>query len=515
LKLVLLLRDEESQTSHSGLPIRLYLAEQQNIHSGMDEWSQNPLARAGCASYLEHAMNSAAETIAAISTAPGEAGIAIVRVSGPASLQIADRIFKCPGAVPSERPAGTFLHGFVKTSGASREEDLDEVVLLVYRAPRSYTREDVVEIQGHGGRTSAKRILRAILDAGARPAEPGEFTKRAFLNGRIDLLQAEAVADLIAARSDRAAQAAMNQLEGSLSSSFSSIYDHIFKAACDLEASLDFPEEDLPPSLVKEAAEEVESARRQLENLLATWEEGHLLRDGALVVISGKPNVGKSTLLNRLLGIGRAIVHDEPGTTRDSIEEEMILDGIPVRLVDTAGLCGTENAVERKGVERAEALIAKADINLHVIDSSRDLDKDDREHLRKMNPARSVIVLNKIDLGQRITADKLKDYASVSCNMLIGNGLDDLKTALASKLNIHCGAGDPHAVISERHRQVILGVLEDLSATRDLLCSGREDLLAPAISNLRHGLESLGTITGRSYEASLLDSIFNRFCIGK
>lgn len=459
-------------------------------------------------------MKNIQDTIAAISTAPGEAGIAIVRISGPASLAIADRVFAGKGMPPSSRPAGSYIHGFVRISEEGGSKDLDEVILLVYRVPNSYTREDVIEIQGHGGRASAKRILRAVLDAGARPAEPGEFTKRAFLSGRIDLLQAEAVADLIMARTDRAASAAMVQLEGSLSSTFADIYDCLINASADLEASLDFPEEELPPALLQGAMDQIRSGRSQLTDLLKTWEEGHLLREGALVVISGKPNVGKSTLLNMLLGINRAIVAPEPGTTRDSIEEEFVLGGVPLRLVDTAGLRESDNMVEREGVQRAQTLIGKADLNLVVYDSSVQLDVEEIALLKAMDPGKCLIVLNKADLGQNVSIEYFSGFAVVSSSLLRGTGVADIKDAITDKLGIR-NLGLPHATISERHRHIIQNVLSELNEVLKTLDSGSEDLLVPAISILRGAVDELGTITGRKYDNELLQNIFSRFCIGK
>jgi len=454
------------------------------------------------------------DTIAAISTAPGEAGIAIVRVSGPDSLQIADRIFKGPGIAPSGRQSGTFLHGFVRATSDKGRIDLDEVILLIYRAPHSYTKEDVVEFQGHGGRACAKRILRSVLNAGARSAEPGEFTKRAFLNGRIDLLQAEAVADLIMARSDRAASAAMEQLEGRLSGSFANIYDSLINAAADLEASLDFPEEELPPCLLQGAVSEIEQARKQIDELVSTWEEGRLLREGALVVISGKPNVGKSTLLNCLLGTDRAIVTEEPGTTRDTIEEEYILEGIPLRLVDTAGLRESSNIVEREGIQRAQALIKKADLNLIMYDSSEKLDNSDISQLKNFDPEECIIVLNKSDLGTKISAEDFSGFTSVTASLTKGLGVDELKAAIEEKLDISV-PGSPHAAISERHHQILQDVINKVDNVLKVLSETNEELFVPAISTLRSAIESIGVITGKTYDKSLLDNIFRRFCIGK
>lgn len=460
-------------------------------------------------------MKSRWDTIAAIATAPGEAGIAIVRMSGPGSLVIANKVFRARGPRPSERPANTFLRGFIHSPvGIDSDRDADEVILLIYRAPRSYTREDVVEIQGHGGRMCAKRILRAVLDAGARVAEPGEFTKRAFLNGRIDLLQAEAVADLIQAHSQRAAAAALEQLEGKLSASFGAIYDSLVEIAADLEATLDFPEEELPVSTMPAILARLDGITRDLRGLFATWEEGHLLREGVLVVISGKPNVGKSTLLNCLLGTDRAIVTDVAGTTRDIIEEQIVLDGVVLRLVDTAGLCVSNCTIEREGVQRAHAYLEKADINVYVIDCSRKLDVEDRRWLETLEPGKTIITLNKSDLGQRIRADEIEGFSVIVCSLIRGEGVSDLKEAILKKLGIDREVA-PHAVISERHRQFVQNALNALDDAVNLLRTGKEEIIVVAAGSLRSALESLASITGKVYDDEMLNNIFSRFCVGK
>lgn len=455
------------------------------------------------------------DTIAAISTAAGNAGIAIVRLSGPDSLQIADRLCRCPHPPPSQRPANTCVRAHVhvveKTAGVKR--DMDEVIVMVYRAPHSYTREDVVEIQGHGGRISAGRILRAVLDAGARLAEPGEFTRRAFLNGRIDLLQAEAVADLVAARTERAATAAIEQLEGHLSDLFISSYDILLAAAVELEATLDFVEEDIVSLALPAIAQRLNAVRGSLENTLSTWEEGHLLREGALVVICGRPNVGKSTLLNRLLGKNRAIVAETPGTTRDTLEEEFVLNGIPVRLVDTAGLRDSDCGVEREGVRRAQICMERADVVIYVMDASLEMPDEDRNALAGIPAERCLVLLNKTDLGSCLKADDFPDRAAASCSLLDGTGIEDMLVRLRDLLGVE--DTEPHAAISERHRSVVQLALNELNNAVRLLAEGREDMHVPAAGALREALEILGTITGRSYTTDLLDSIFSRFCIGK
>ncbi|MDP6629787.1 MAG: tRNA uridine-5-carboxymethylaminomethyl(34) synthesis GTPase MnmE [Kiritimatiellia bacterium] len=448
------------------------------------------------------------DTIAAVSTAPGSAGIAIVRLSGPQSLSITDSLIECCGDPPSLRPGGTFLHGRIVSDGA----EVDEAIVLIFRAPHSYTRDDVVEIQGHGGRAAAERLLQAVLDAGARMAEPGEFTRRAFLNGRIDLLQAEAVADLIRARSDRAAAAAVEQLEGRLSAQLDALYDHLMAAAADLEASLDFDEGELPPSVLENTVRRLRESEQEIGALLDTWEEGHLLRDGARVVIAGQPNVGKSTLMNRLLGRERSIVTHLPGTTRDTIEETLVLGGIQMRLIDTAGLRDSSCLVEQQGVTRATDSIEQADLVLYLLDASRSVTEADRSQLEALKPEGTVVVQNKCDLLSGKVEPPDNRFETVTCSAAEDTGIDRVRDALKARL----GQQDtpPHAVISERHRALLAGAHKLIEDARKL-AQQDDALLVPAADMLRAALDMLGTITGRTYTTELLDTIFSRFCIGK
>ncbi|MDD5483441.1 MAG: tRNA uridine-5-carboxymethylaminomethyl(34) synthesis GTPase MnmE [Kiritimatiellae bacterium] len=450
------------------------------------------------------------DTIAAISTAPGEGGIAIVRVSGPESLPVADMIFKCSPPRPSERPAPAVVYGHVVSKGTV----LDEALLLVMRAPRSYTREDVVEFHCHGGTISAKKILRAILRQKIRLAEPGEFTRRAFLNGRIDLLQAEAVLDLIRAQTDRGAAAAVEQMDGALSASFNDIYDVILQACADVEATLDFIEDELPDSVVPGIAERLKGALHKIDAVLETWDEGHVLRDGALVVISGKPNVGKSTLLNALSGRNRVIVSPIPGTTRDVVEEQIAIDGIPVRLIDTAGLRLSECCLEQEGVRRAKQQMELADINLHVFDASVRLQPDDYENIKTLDYKRTIIVLNKIDLGLAISLSTFDGYAFLQTQVNDNKGIIEIKKEIINKLGVQKGRMHK-CVISERHRNILRDTQSDLEEAVTMLCSHDESCLILAASKIRNALECIARATGKKYYQELLDSIFNRFCIGK
>lgn len=455
------------------------------------------------------------DTIAAVATAPGEAGIAVVRVSGPQSFSIADRVFQGGGSPPSARPHGSFVHGFVSTIDRNGEAGVvDEVVLLLYRAPHSYTREDVVEFQGHGGRVSSARVLQALLEAGARLAEPGEFTRRAFLNGRIDLLQAEAVLDLIRAQSDRAASAAMEQLEGRLSSTFTAIYDTLLGIASDLEASLDFPEEDIPDELISNVPARLSAARDQASKLMSTWHEGKILREGAVVVICGQPNVGKSSLMNSLIGSGRSIVTEHPGTTRDTIEESLILSGYPIRLIDTAGMRTSDCPVEKEGVNRAKASIGIADIILFVTDASKPQTAEEDEMVCGLDSRKVIVVLNKIDLCREPRRSIPAPIDYVLTSIKTGDGLEDLRAAIKSKLEI-VEKAPAMATISERHRQALVAVLSDVEGA--ILDISHDPLfgIAPCISSVRSALERIGLIIGRTYSNDILDHIFSRFCLGK
>jgi len=458
-------------------------------------------------------MGSDQDTIAAIGTAPGAAGISVVRVSGPRALDIADRVIRCRGRQPSERPGHTFLYGH--THDGTR--DLDEVLVLLMRAPHSYTREEMVEIQGHGGTQAGRRNLRVVLEAGARLAEPGEFTKRAFLNGRLDLLQAEAVADLIHARSERAAASALEQLDGRLSHRFNALYDDTLAVAADLEATLDFPEDELPDYVMEQLLSRLARIEEQLACLLATWDEGHLLREGARMVIAGRPNVGKSTLLNTLLGKDRAIVTHIPGTTRDALEEGWVLDGIPLRLIDTAGLRTTDDQVEDEGIRRTRMHLEQADIYLYLLDASQPLHDDDAKHLQAFDRRRCVAVLNKIDLGRALPREQLPGgLRAVETSLVGGLGLDTLRQALTETMagNARIQA-EPQAVISERHRHLLLAAQRDLAEAHSLLARDEEAWVALAAHRLRAVLEGLGEATGRVYHHELLDHIFSHFCIGK
>ncbi|MFA5689294.1 MAG: tRNA uridine-5-carboxymethylaminomethyl(34) synthesis GTPase MnmE [Kiritimatiellales bacterium] len=448
------------------------------------------------------------DTIAAIATPPGEGGVGVVRVSGTGVWEIADKIF-FGTQKPSDAAGGTFLFGKII---APDGEKIDEALCLIFRAPRSYTGDDTIEIQGHGGAVVLKKILRSCLAAGARMAEPGEFTRRAFLNGKLDLVQAEAVADLIHARSDRAAKAAVEQLEGGLSKQFTELYDGVVAVAADIETTLDFVEDELPDDVFPALAGKLKANLMLLDQLFATWDEGHLLREGARVAIMGRPNAGKSTLFNVLLGRDRAIVSDIPGTTRDVIEEAFILNGIPLRILDTAGLRETGCLIEQEGIRRARVHSGSADITLYLIDLSQPFAGEDQSYLETLNPARTVVVLNKSDKKKSGFRFPMSDFKTVETSLIHGTGKKVLDV-IAEKLGGITNA-PAHAVISERHRNLLINARTELELAREQISAGEESAV-PAAEHLRAALESLGQITGRIYHNELLDNIFSRFCIGK
>lgn len=455
----------------------------------------------------------AEDTIAAIATPPGEGGIAIVRISGPDSLRIADEVFSCSGPKPSERPSHVIVHGYVYDENG---EAIDEVLLLIMRAPRSYTCEDVVEIHGHGGTMAAKRILSRVLNAGARMAQPGEFTKRAFLNGRLDLVQAEAVLDLIKARTERAACIAADQLCGHASHFFTACYDRLLSILADLEASLDFPEEDTPKAASFGVASRINNEINLLRQALSSWSEGKLLRDGARIAITGKPNVGKSTLFNAMVGSDRAIVSKHPGTTRDIVEDWVSINGIPCSFIDTAGIRDSECEIEQEGIRRAREKLREADIRIHVFDLSTDLDSSDREQISIIEKGRSIIVLNKADLQKKLDVTQLPSGIPVITTILTkGIGTEEVRKEILCLLGVSREPYHAHIAISERHRGLIEKACNNLQDVIRIIKDHGDESSDLAAHHIRQAVQCIAEIIGKSYTEDLLETIFSRFCIGK
>ena len=449
--------------------------------------------------------------IAAIATAPGAAGVCVVRVSGAGSLELGDRLVPEARLKPTDREGGTFFHA--RIFHPLTREALDDAVLLVYRSPHSYTGEDTIEIQGHGGSLPSRRLLEAALVAGARMAEPGEFTKRAFLNGRLDLTQAEAVCDFIQAKTERAAHVARAQLDGALGLRINGLYERMTGLCAEIEHLLDFDEGELPDSFAQEATARLAVLTGELNVLVGTWHEGHLLREGALVVISGLPNAGKSSLLNVLLGRNRAIVHDSPGTTRDVIEEQVALNGVPLRLADTAGLRETGDAVEVEGIERARALMLQADLNLHLVDQSVPQAPSVVSEFDLLSAGRTLLVLTKCDLPPAGELVLPEGITQVRLSAKTGEGLDSLRAAVCTKLGlVHEATGQP--VVALRHVTELRQAVHQASAASEAMTAGAAHLVIAA-NHLREAAEALGRILGRVYSDDLLEAIFSRFCVGK
>ncbi len=444
------------------------------------------------------------DTIAAIATAPGPAGVSVIRISGPEALQVADRLVPLAPQKPSRHASNSFFVADIVHP--LTQEKVDDAILLIFRTPRSFTGEDVVEIQGHGGTLPSRLLLEAILAAGARLAEPGEFSKRAFLNGRLDLTQAEAICDFIQAKSERMAHVARAQLDGRLGTQINTLYESVLAQGAEVEHQLDFDEAELAPHFLEKTTEAVEHVLDEIKAVLRAWNsQGHLLRDGALVVLSGKPNVGKSSLLNALLGRNRAIVHHVPGTTRDVIEEQLLIDGIPLRLVDTAGLRETADAVEQEGIARTQALMKQADLNLHLVEATT-ITPEMLEALPQ--EPHTLTLLTKADL---LVSPLQVREGTLLVSAQTGEGLATLGQAILSALGISHEA-EGVAVVNQRHAQELETAHGSLARAHSLLRS-RELVLAA--TELRQSAEALGRITGRCYSEDLLDTIFSRFCVGK
>jgi tRNA modification GTPase len=461
--------------------------------------------------------NPARPPVAALATAPGAAGIAVVRLSGEGALAIADRL--CPGArtPPSALPAGSFR--LVRLRDPRDGSAIDEALVLVFRAPHSYTGEDVVEFQTHGGRAAPSRVLDSLLALGAAPAGPGEFTRRAFLNGRVALDRAEAVMDLVSAQGDRAARAAAEQLSGALGRRVDAIWEDLLALCADVEATLDFTDDEAEGLAAPIRFDERAAAiAGELRALAATSREGRLLREGALVVLAGPPNAGKSTLFNRLLGERRAIVAPEAGTTRDSLEETLLLRGIPIRLVDTAGLRETGSAVEREGVERARGLAARADLVLEL----RSVERSDGPAVERSEGTKVLEVETKIDLRpcDRVTVrpcDRVTRGAAepLRVSAVTGEGVAELEDAILAALGANPASSGDGVAASERHAALLREAADAVDAARAAFAEGAEAAAVPAADRLRDAAESLARITGRSYTESLLDAVFGKFCVGK
>ncbi|MDA8217573.1 MAG: tRNA uridine-5-carboxymethylaminomethyl(34) synthesis GTPase MnmE [Dehalococcoidales bacterium] len=454
------------------------------------------------------------DTIAAISTPIGEGGIGIVRLSGPRALAIARSLFRRAAGGEQRRFQSHCLY-YGQVRDPRTDEVVDEVLLAYMRAPHTYTREDVVEINCHGGLLPLQRTLELALRQGARLAQPGELTLRAFLNGRLDLAQAESVIDIVRARTSTGLRMAVDQLGGRLSAEIASLRREVLDVLAYLTVTVDFAEDDIPEQDVEGP---LARALERLDGLLATADAGIIYRQGLQVSIVGRPNVGKSSLLNAILRENRAIVTPVPGTTRDTLAETLNLRGVPVVLVDTAGIRETNELVERLGVERSRQAIARADLALFVVDASEPLQDYDREIAGLLAAKPAVVVLNKVDLGQAVdipaVAALLPERAVVSAAATSGLGIEEVEEAvLSTALAGRAGASDTPLVSNPRHKEALWRAREQLVDARESLAAG---LPADFLTiDLTAAVAALGEITGESVTADLLETIFGQFCIGK
>jgi tRNA modification GTPase len=452
------------------------------------------------------------DTICAVSTPPGEGGIGIIRISGVMAAGIAAKLFK-PHRDKNLLTASSHSLHYGHVVDPASGETVDEALLSVMRAPTTYTREDVIEIHCHGGMMPLWRTLGLCISAGARQAEPGEFTKRAFLNGRIDLAQAEAVMDIIRAKTDLSLRAANEQLLGGLSGEIAALRDRLLSLTAAVEAGIDFPEEDIETGTGQPLVEEADGLLAAVDSLLSGYAYGRILRDGFATAIVGKPNVGKSSLLNALLKQNRAIVTEVPGTTRDVLEEYLNIAGVPLKILDTAGIRHSHDIVEQEGVRRSIGAIGSADIVLFVLDSSQPLTTEDRRVMDEVKSKHVIAIINKSDLPRKLEQlTKPDTQVSVSC--LTGEGLEDLKSAISDQVKQGTISSREHAwAVNQRHRTALEQTKESLQKALESITSG----LSPEFISLdlRGALDSLGLIIGATYTEDILERIFNDFCIGK
>lgn len=457
------------------------------------------------------------DTIAAISTAAGVGGIGIIRLSGAQALAIADRMFVAKDRTkPSVFKSYTVHYGWVVKPDSS--DIVDEALLTVMRAPKSYTKEDIVEISCHGGSISLKSILTIVTELGARLADPGEFTKRAFLNGRIDLTQAEAVLDVIQAKTSAFLRVSTHQLKGELSVELAEIREHIMNVYTQLEAIVNFPEDDIDAQGRKQIGQRVAETKARIEKLLISSEQGRILKEGIKIVICGRPNVGKSSLLNVLLKHPRAIVSDIAGTTRDTIEETAQIRGIPFQLVDTAGILQPRDFIEEEAVKRSRLHIQGADLALLILDQSRELSREDRDLAETLQDQNAIVVLNKCDLKSHISARAINELLPgktvVSVSALKKTGFEKLEEAVAGSV-LHETTVSTHGVLISnlRHINALKAAASALDQASGILEQGLSFEFMS--EELKIAVNELDGITGRNIDADLLDQIFASFCIGK
>jgi tRNA modification GTPase len=449
------------------------------------------------------------DTIAAISTPIGSGGIAIVRMSGSRALQVADAIFHSHRGRPSDFATHTIHHGSIRRDNVV----VDEVLLSVMRAPQTYTKEDVVEINCHGGTTSARRVLSCCLQNGARLASPGEFTKRAFLNGRLDLTQAEAVMDIIQSQTDRAQSLATNSLEGSLSRAIGAIRSELVMILAEFEAHIDFPDEGIAPDSMDRILLKIRKTNETARSLLKTGRQGRLLRGGASAALIGRTNAGKSSLMNALLGEDRVIVSRTHGTTRDAVEEMVDIKGVPIRLIDTAGIRKSRSNVETIGMTISHKTLQNSDLVLHVIDSSSLINPTDLTLHEKYSNSNVILVLSKADKKRKcILPNNMRTMKTVSTSTLDGSGLDQLRSLILDALGSSIDdSSHLEFTINVRHDEI----LRRVTAILDEAISSDSEIIDVTSELVRRAIYSLDECIGVNISEQVLDALFSKFCVGK
>jgi tRNA modification GTPase len=462
---------------------------------------------------MKPTLQSAQDTIAAIATPIGESGLAVIRISGPEALQTVDKCFAPIGST-STRPTKASSHTIQYGRIMDHEQHIDEVMISVFRAPRTFTREDTVEISTHGGILPAKLVMETLLQWGVRMAAPGEFTLRAFLNGRIDLTQAEAVADVIHSRTERALTAANEQLAGKLGNKVRELRDELVALLAHIEAHIDFPDEDISPDTKQQMEHRILSARSFMDALLSTSREGRVLRQGVRAVIVGRTNAGKSSLLNELLGQERAIVSDVEGTTRDTIEEMANIRGIPIIFIDTAGLRESSDPIEKEGIRRSKKSIKEAELVLHIVDGSRPLRQEDLDFIEQHQAKQRIHILNKSDLSVHSSyqAEPTINWIPLSCET--HDGVETLREAIYKAVwSGKVPTEMLEVMINSRHQDALKRGLCSLKEVSQGLSTGLG--LELVAMDLRISIGAIGEIVGETTTDDLLDSIFSQFCLGK
>lgn len=454
------------------------------------------------------------KTIVAISTAPGVGGIGIVRMSGDKTFEILDKIF-----IPKYKQKQEEIKGYTMKYGNivnKNKEIIDEVIVSYFKSPKSYTTENMCEINSHGGIVIMNKILEVCLENGATLAEPGEFTKRAFLNGRMDLVQAEAVIDIINSKTDKEAKISMEQLEGNLSRNIIEIRKDILSIMADIEASIDYPEYDIEETTSEKILIFLNKIDKKLEKLEKSFTNGKILRDGIATAIIGRPNSGKSSLLNLILNQERAIVTDIEGTTRDTIEEYISIEGIPLKIIDTAGIRNAKDEVEQIGVKKAKEIAEKSDIVLAIFDVSRELNEEDIKILKIIKNKNSIIILNKIDLENKINYEKIKEINKpiIKMSTKTGEGKEELYNEISKIFNFNEIANNGELIVSNnRHKYLIKSARKNIEICKETINNSMPlDIISGAIKQI---LKDLGEITGEAITEDIINEIFSKFCLGK